>query len=476
MFVLPSALQRIFAILSDYETYLIGGCVRDLLLDIPPKDYDFTTAATPTQMLEIFARHGIRTLEIGRAFGTIGVLMDSQVYEITTFRSEGDYRDSRRPSSVSFASTLLEDTKRRDFTINALAYHPAHGLIDYHGGRADLRGGILRAIGAPRERFGEDALRILRGVGFVSRFGLRAEEGTRAAMEECAPLLSHISGERITSELEKILLGRFWTRAVGEFGGILEEVLGRELDLSFCASDFSRSSAARLASHPSASHSPLVPRLDSSHATPSPLPCTTPPASPLSPKPHATHPLPVESHFTDSTPQDSLDLPLSFCLRLGYLLHFSRPTSHAPRPHLAAPHASRTSALPASLVLSRAQRAELETYLYYLALPLPRSEREICHMLRTSPKAPATTPDYLATFLSPYPSARALLDAALARGLPYRTRDLALSGADLLGFPPALRGEVLTRLLILVIDGELENSPHALRAYLKATYGEMDSH
>ena len=403
--------------------------MRDLLLDIPPKDYDFTTAATPTQMLEIFEHHGIRTLEIGRAFGTIGVLMDSQVYEITTFRSEGDYRDSRRPSSVSFASTLLEDTKRRDFTINALAYHPAHGLIDYHGGRADLRGGILRAIGVPRERFGEDALRILRGVGFVSRFGLRAEEGTRAAMRECAPLLSRISGERITSELEKILLGRFWTRAVGEFGGILEEVLGREMDLSFCASDFSHAAAP----HP----------------------------APIS----STSPLRAESHFTDSTPQDSLDLPPSFCLRLAYLLHFSRPTSHA--------HASRTH-LPASLVLSRAQRAELETYLYYLTLPLPRSEREICHMLRTSPKAPA--PDYLATFLSPYPSARALLDAALTRALPYRTRDLALSGADLLGFPPALRGEVLTRLLILVIDGELENSSHTLRDYLKATYGEMDSH
>lgn len=445
--------------------------MRDLLLDIPPKDYDFTTAATPTQMLEIFARHGIRTLEIGKAFGTIGVLIDSQVYEITTFRSEGDYRDSRRPSSVSFASTLLEDTKRRDFTINALAYHPAHGLIDYHGGRADLRAGILRAIGAPKERFGEDALRILRGVGFVSRFGLRAEEGTRAAMRECAPLLSHISGERITSELEKILLGRFWLRALEEFGGILEEVLGWEIDLSFCASDFSRSSASHSApSHPSASHSPLAPRLDSSHSDS--FPATAPHSAPTS----STAPLYAESHFAESSPRDSLDLPASFCLRLGYLL---RPatTSHAPRPHLAAPHASRTH-LPASLVLSRAQRAELETYLHYLTLPLPRSEREICHMLRTSPKAPtsSTAPDYLATFLSPYPSARALLDAALTRALPYRTRDLALSGADLLGFPPALRGEVLTRLLILVIDGELENSPHALRAYLKATYGEMDSH
>ena len=424
--------------------------MRDLLLDIPPKDYDFTTAATPTQMLEIFEHHGIRTLEIGRAFGTIGVLIDSQVYEITTFRSEGDYRDSRRPSSVSFASTLLEDTKRRDFTINALAYHPTRGLIDHHGGQADLRAGILRAIGAPKERFGEDALRILRGVGFVSRFGLRAEEGTCAAMRECAPLLSRISGERITSELEKILLGRFWARALEEFGGILEEILGREMDLSFCASDFSRSSA---------SHSTLAPRLDSSHATPSPLPYTTPPASPLSPKPHAPHPRRVKSRLAESTPQDSLDLPPSFCLRLAYLLHPATPSD-----------------LPASLVLSRAQRAELETYLHYLTLPLPRSEREICHMLRTSPKAPATAPDYLATFLSPYPSARALLDAALARGLPYRTRDLALSGADLLGFPPALRGEMLTRLLILVIDGELENSPHALRAYLKATYGEMDSH
>ena len=408
--------------------------MRDLLLDIPPKDYDFTTAATPTQMLEIFEHHGIRTLEIGKAFGTIGVLIDSQVYEITTFRSEGDYRDSRRPSSVSFASTLLEDTKRRDFTINALAYHPTRGLIDYHGGRVDLRAGILRAIGAPKERFGEDALRILRAVGFVSRFGLRVEEGTRAAMRECAPLLFHISGERITSELEKILLGRFWLRALEEFGGILQRVLGRGLDLSFCASDFSRSSA---------SHSALAPRLDSSHSDSSP----------------ATAPLYAESHFAVSTPLDSLDLPASFCLRLAHLLHPATPSD-----------------LPASLILSRAQRAELETYLHYLTLPLPRSEREICHMLRTSPKASAPVPDYLATFLSPYPSARALLDSALARALPCRTRDLALSGADLLGFPPALRGEMLTRLLILVIDGELENSPHALRAYLKATYGEMDSH
>ena len=430
MFVLPSALQRIFAILSDYETYLIGGCVRDLLLDIRPKDYDFTTRATPTQMLEIFAHHGIRTLEIGRAFGTIGVLIDAQVYEITTFRREGDYRDSRRPSSVNFASTLLEDTRRRDFTINALAYHPACGLIDYHGGREDLRAGILRAIGEPKERFGEDALRILRGVGFVSRFGLEAEEGTRVAMRQCAPLLSRISGERITSELEKILLGKFWARALGEFGGILEEVLGRGLDLSFLR-----------APHAPASHSSLA-----LHSAPT----------------SSTAPLPTEPHFAESAPLDSLDLPPSFCLRLAYLLYFSHRF---------------TSFSPASLVLSRAQRAELETYLHYLTLPLPCSEREICHMLRTSPKAPtsSTPPDYLAAFLAPYPSARALLDSALARALPYRTRDLALSGADLLGFPPALRGEVLTRLLILVIDGELENSPHALRAYLKATYGEMDS-
>ena len=402
--------------------------MRDLLLDIPPKDYDFTTAATPTQMLEIFECHGIRTLEIGRAFGTIGVLIDSQVYEITTFRSEGGYRDSRRPSSVSFASTLLEDTKRRDFTINALAYHPACGLIDYHGGLIDLRAGILRAIGAPKERFGEDALRILRGVGFVSRFGLRAEEGTRAAMRECAPLLSHISGERITSELEKILLGRFWARALGEFGGILQRVLGREIDLSFLRALHSDASHTSI-SHASASHSPLAPRLDSSHAT---------------------APLPVESHFAESSPRDSLDLPPSFCLRLAYLLHPAAPSD-----------------LPASLVLSRAQRAELETYLYYLTLPLPRSEREICHMLRTSPKAAAPAPDYLATFLAPYPSALSLLDSTLKRALPYRTRDLALNGADLLGFPPALRGEVLTRLLILVIDGELENSSHALRDYLQ---------
>ncbi|MCE3038153.1 CCA tRNA nucleotidyltransferase [Helicobacter anatolicus] len=227
---LPQAIFQIFDILRGYEIYLIGGCVRDLLLGNIPKDYDFTTSATPQEMLQVFTSYGIKTLDVGIRFGTIGVVLEKQVFEITTFRKEGGYKDFRRPNFILFSKTLKEDVLRRDFSINALAWHPDFGIIDHVGGRFDLKNKILRTIGVPDERFGEDSLRILRGVGFCARFGLEVEEKTKESMLKNAPLLHHISKERIQNEWEKILGAREPIFALKEFVQIFEIYFGEEMD------------------------------------------------------------------------------------------------------------------------------------------------------------------------------------------------------------------------------------------------------
>lgn len=231
MFVLPQNVLRVFELLKDFEVYLIGGCVRDLLLGITPKDYDFTTQATPSQMQEIFKNQGLRFIEVGREFGTIALVLDSQTFEITTFRKEGVYRDFRKPKSITFASSLLEDTKRRDFTFNAIAYHPKKGLIDYHQGQQDLQAKILKAIGNAKERFCEDALRILRAVGFAMRFDLEIEMHTKQAMFENLKLLDFISKERITSEWEKIINAKFFMKRFLEFEEIFTFIFKEKITL-----------------------------------------------------------------------------------------------------------------------------------------------------------------------------------------------------------------------------------------------------
>lgn len=239
MFVLPQNVLKVFELLKDFEVYLIGGCVRDLLLGTIPKDYDFTTQATPDQMQQIFSSKGLRFIEVGKEFGTIALLLDSQTYEITTFRTEENYKDFRKPNSITFASSLLEDTKRRDFTFNAIAYHPKKGLVDYHQGQQDLQEKILKAIGSPNERFGEDALRILRAVGFAMRFDLRVEEQTKQAMFENLKLLDFISKERITNEWEKIINAKFFMKRFLEFEAIFTFIFKEKLVLpDFLPQDF----------------------------------------------------------------------------------------------------------------------------------------------------------------------------------------------------------------------------------------------
>ena len=189
---------------AGHRCYAVGGCVRDSLLGRTPTDYDLCTDALPERIAALFSGHTL--VCAGQKHGTIGVVLDKQVYEITTFRTEGGYADSRHPDWVRFVPSLREDLARRDFTVNAMAYSPAEGYIDPFGGQEDLRAGVLRTVGDPAQRFTEDALRILRGVRFSVRFSLEPEPATEKAMQTLAPLLDKLARERVFDELCKLIL------------------------------------------------------------------------------------------------------------------------------------------------------------------------------------------------------------------------------------------------------------------------------
>ena len=188
---------------AGFTAYAVGGCVRDSLLGLMPHDYDLCTDAAPEEIARVFS--GYSLVRSGEKHGTIGVVMDHTVYEITTFRTEGGYRDSRHPDWVRFLPTVEEDLARRDFTVNAMAYSPAQGYIDPWGGREDLQNRILRAVGDPATRFTEDALRILRGVRFAVRYGLMPTHQTEQAMTTLSPLMEKLARERVYDELCKLL-------------------------------------------------------------------------------------------------------------------------------------------------------------------------------------------------------------------------------------------------------------------------------
>ena len=188
---------------AGFAAYVVGGCVRDHLLGLTPADYDMCTAALPEQTEAIFSDY--RLVLAGKKHGTVGVVTEDGVVEITTFRTEGDYRDNRHPEWVAFVPDIEQDLARRDFTVNAMAYSPTRGYADPFGGRADLEAKTLRAVGEPERRFREDSLRILRGVRFAVRFSLTPENQTLDAMISLRHLMDHLARERVFDELCKLL-------------------------------------------------------------------------------------------------------------------------------------------------------------------------------------------------------------------------------------------------------------------------------
>lgn len=206
-----------------YRADIVGGPVRDFFLGVTPADYDFTTEATPEEIKAVFSDE--RTLDTGIKHGTVSVVLEGEIFEITTYRVDGEYTDSRHPESVTFTRSIEEDLIRRDFTMNAVSFSLKEGVTDPYGGREDIEKGIIRAVGDPYRRFTEDALRILRGVRFASKLGFKVEEETKLAMFEKKKLLDKVSKERIYSEMRSVISGKFAYEALEEFSCIITGVI-----------------------------------------------------------------------------------------------------------------------------------------------------------------------------------------------------------------------------------------------------------
>lgn len=228
---LPEKVNYIIAQLeaAGFEAYAVGGCVRDMLIGRTPDDWDVTTSATPWQVKQIFHH----TVDTGIRHGTVTVLLAREGFEVTTYRIDGVYEDGRHPSKVTFTPSLAEDLKRRDFTVNAMAYNDQNGLVDLFGGMEDLDRGVIRCVGDAAERFGEDALRLLRAVRFSAQLGFVIADDTRAAITELTPHLAAISAERIQAELVKLLLSEHSDFLRDAYCLGITKVILPELDAAF---------------------------------------------------------------------------------------------------------------------------------------------------------------------------------------------------------------------------------------------------
>lgn len=187
---------------NGYLAYMVGGCVRDIIMNNIPYDYDITTSAKPEEIIKIFPK----TIPTGLKHGTVSVIIDNKIYEVTTFRIDGKYTDNRRPDEVEFSTSLFLDVKRRDFTINSIAFNDKEGYIDFFNGKNDIENKIIRTVNDPYERFSEDALRILRGIRFCAKFDFKVEEKTFNAMKDLIHLINNISKERVYDELKKMFI------------------------------------------------------------------------------------------------------------------------------------------------------------------------------------------------------------------------------------------------------------------------------
>lgn len=227
MLQLPANVEFILNMLNEsgYAAFVVGGCVRDALCGQQPHDWDVCTSCLPEETVALFESLGYPVLKTGLKHGTVTILMDGEGYEITTFRTDGDYSDHRRPDTVHYTDSLLEDLSRRDFTINAMAYNPVLGFVDYYGGQADLDQRIIRCVGDPCQRFNEDALRILRALRFSAVFGYRIDIATENSIRLNKLLLQEISGERIRDELCKILVTENPARLLRRYADVFSVVI-----------------------------------------------------------------------------------------------------------------------------------------------------------------------------------------------------------------------------------------------------------
>ncbi len=413
---------------AGFPAYAVGGCVRDTQLGLPVHDYDLCTSATPDEITEVFSQFPL--VRAGEKHGTVGVVIDGTVYEITTFRTEGEYKDNRHPAWVSFVDDLEQDLARRDFTINAMAYSPVSGLQDPWHGTTDLKKKILRAVGDPEQRFKEDALRILRGVRFSIRFGLTPDAKTKKAMLSQAPLMDNLARERVFGELCKIL--------------------------TICtARDLLRFSPIFIQAIPE-----LAPAVDFHQRSPH----------------HAYDVYTHTAYVVENTPQD-------LALRWAALLHdVGKPASFTRDEHGRGHfygHAD-ISAEQAEKILLRlkaptALREQvvflIKNHMLQIPADAPVLRRRLSHYgeenIRTLLKLQKA--DHAGKGVMedapPFTLIEALIDNIIADGECLHLKDLAVDGKDLMavGFPEGkILGQCLNALLDYVVDGKLPNEREVL--------------
>lgn len=208
---------------ENFCAYIVGGGVRDRLMGKIPLDTDITTSATPEETKRVFADY--KVIETGIKHGTVTVLIENEPFEITTFRTDGEYKDNRHPESVEYTKNIKDDLSRRDFTINAIAYNDHDGVVDLFGGIDDINNKIIRCVGEPKKRFCEDALRIMRAVRFAATLDFEIEQKTAKAMRECVHLLKNVSAERIFAELKKLLCGKAAGKILEQYSFVIEQII-----------------------------------------------------------------------------------------------------------------------------------------------------------------------------------------------------------------------------------------------------------
>lgn len=434
----PAALDLIRALeAAGYEAYAVGGCVRDHLRGVAAHDCDLTTNATPAEMQAVF--RGAHVIETGIRHGTLTVMRDGRPYEITTYRQDGDYTDHRHPDAVRFSRSLADDLSRRDFTMNAIAYSPDRGYCDPFGGSADIRAGVIRAVGDPATRFEEDALRILRAVRFAATLGYRIEEQTARAMLDKRALLRFVSPERIREELTKLLTGEFAAQVLRDYPAVLSVPLPEIAPMVGCPQrtpyhlyDVWEHTWRAVCCAP---RDPILRWTLLLHDTGKPA-CRT----------------------TDERGQDH------------FYGHAAVSRDIAERTLTALRFDNKTRERIVTLVAHHDDRtpARRNKVLHLLSDIGFRNFYDLVTVARCDNSAQNPDNPTIAASRTALCDLEALGRQLEAEGACYRVRDLRLNGNDLraLGLRDRAIGDALSRLLNAVMDGQCRNEPDALRAYL----------
>lgn len=438
MFELPQQVKKALALLNQAgkEAFVVGGAVRDYVMGKQPHDWDLTTSALPEETKAVFA--GYPVIESGIKHGTVSVLLDGKMLEITTYRVDGTYTDHRRPDQVRFTPDVKQDLARRDFTMNAMAYHPQTGLLDPFGGQQDLQKGLVRCVGEPQRRFTEDGLRILRAIRFAAVLKLQVEPETAAALQACRQNLAPIAAERIQTELTKLLCGK----AVEQILLLYREILAVPLPELEPMFDF-------------AQHNPHHDRDIWAHTA------------------AVVAAAPAEPVLRWAALLHDVGKPPCFSLAEDGVGHFY---GHAQK------SAELAEGILQRLRFDSASKAEILKLIRYHDLPIQPEKKQVKRLAgklgvdslrRLIALHKADTKGQSAICqgrIEEYTRVEAVLDALLAEQACFSLKSLAINGRDVmaLGFSGRAIGEALQKCLNAVMEEKLPNETKALLAFLKS--------